>query len=119
MTRDYLADRRAHLARCVSAMAEQGLNNDPANDRFALVAWGAWTPGKRPSTKLAKLEYRSRSNSKDTRVWGRVQTGTRDWAKFSRNFERDTVLATFRTCPSWATLLDLKKNLPAIPVLGG
>ena len=112
---DYLANRRAHLTRCRSKLSELGAGNDPENDRFALVTWGAWTPGKRPSTKLAKLEAPRGTHPKDQRVWGRVLVGS-TWAKRVRTFEPDTVLATFWMCPSVPTLKALKRALPRIPI---
>ncbi len=114
MTTDYLHARRTHLLTCLSALAKSGARVDTVNDRFALVTWGAWTPGKRPSTKLVKLEAPRGTHPKDQRVWGRVLVGS-TWAKRVRTFEPDTVLATFWMCPSVPTLKALKRALPRIP----
>ncbi len=112
---DYLANRRAHLTRCRSKLSEVGAGNDPENDRFALVTWGAWTPGKRPSTKLVRLEAPRRRNDKDRRAWGRIQKGNY-WGCNIRTFEQETVLATFWACPSGPTLKALRRSLPRIPM---
>ena len=114
MTTDYSHARRTHYLRCISSLAKAGAHVDAENDRFALVAWGAWTPGKRPSTKLVKLEAPRRQHSKDRRVWGRVLMGI-TWSKHVRTFEPGAVLATFWGCPSVPMLRALRRELPRIP----